>query len=295
MLAGFTVGGADKEQIGAPVIGRSRLLTIVLLRFPDAAAATQAAREMDAADAAVSSENVSVTIPNLPSASAHWRPTVPTLAATIAQESFVISVLAGHTTPDLAALTGLARQVFEAQSNRLRDFPATPRDKLATLPLDNDGMLARLLAEVPGRWPYPTVTTTSYDQNAGWNANLNVTGIVFGPRAAYLHGPREQRTSVERYAVNGWNELGRYPDATAARRRFTDTQWEQDPELRAAPAPDGVPDVRCIEQLDVPSQFPLRFTCQLMSGRYVALIRGRDLKSTHQQVAAQLGLLLNSE
>lgn len=295
MLAGFMVGGADKEQIGHPVTGRSRLLTVVLLRFPDAAAARQAAREMDAADAAVSPDNVSVAIPNQSSASAHWRPNVPTLAATMAQESFVISVLVGHTSPDLAVLTGVARQAFDAQSTRLRDYSATPRDRLASLPLDNDGMLARLLAEVPGRWPFPTVAMTDYEQNAGWHTDAIATGIVVGPRGSYLSGSRRHQRSVELNAINGWNELERYPDAIAARREFSDTEWGQAPELRSAPTPDAVPDVRCVEQLDIPPQIPLRFTCLLVHGRYIALIRGRDLQSTHQQVAAQLGLLLNSE
>lgn len=295
MLAGFMVGGADKEQIGPPVIGRSRLLTVVLLRFPDAAAARQAAREMDATDAAASPDNVSVAIPDQPSASAHWRPNVPTLAATTAHESFVISVLVGHTSPDLAVLTTVARQAFEAQSTRLRDYSATPRDRLAALPLDSDGMLARLIAEVPGRWPFPTVAMTDYEQNAGWQVAATVTGIVYGLRGAYLYGSRQRPSSIELTAVNGWNELERYPDAVAARRAFSDPARGQEPELRVAPTPEAVPDVRCFEQLDVPPQIPLRFTCSLMHGRYIALIRGRDLESTHQRVAAQLGLLLNSE
>ncbi|MFI6364333.1 hypothetical protein ACIBG0_16465 [Nocardia sp. NPDC050630] len=295
MLAGFMVGGADKEQIGQPVTGRSRLLTVVLLRFPDANAARQAAREMDAVDAAVSPENVPVVIANQPSAFAHWRPNVPALAATMAHESFVISVLIGHTSPDLAALTGVARQAFEAQSTRLRGFSATPPDKFAELPLDSDDMLAKLIAEVPGRWPFPTVVMTDYAQNAGWSAAAMVTGIVFGPRGTYLNGSRERPSSVELDAINGWNELERYPDAIAARRAFSDADLEDDPAIRSAPAPDAVPDVRCVEQLDVPPQIPLRVICRLVHGRYNALIRGRDLKSTHQQVAAQLALLLNSE
>ncbi|WP_433522355.1 DUF7373 family lipoprotein [Nocardia pseudovaccinii] len=295
MLAGFMVGGADKEQVGAPVTGRSRLLTVVLLRFPDANAARQAAREMDAVDAAVSPENMPVVIANQPSAFAHWRPNVPTLAATMAHESFVISVLVGHTSPDLAVLTGVARQAFEAQSTRLGGFSATPPDKLAALPLDSDRMLAKLIAEVPGRWPFPTVAITDYEQNAGWRTAAMVTGIVFGPRGSYLNGSRKHPSSLELDAINGWNELERYPDAIAARRAFPEPELEHDSAIRPAPTPDAVPDVRCFEQLDVPPQIPLRIICRLVHGRYIALIRGRDLKSTHQQVAAQLALLLNSE
>jgi hypothetical protein len=296
MLAGFVVGGSDRKQIDThAVVGGSRMLSVVLLRFPDSAAATQAAREIDAADAGVSSDNVSVPIPNTPSAFAHWRPTVPTLAATIARDAFVISVLAGSTAPDLGVLTDLARKAFDAQTPRLRDFPATPPDRLATLPLDRDGMLAKLLPEVPGKWPFPTVVTLNFDENAGWRADITATGIVLGPRGTYLSNERQRPRPVELAAFNGWNILERFPTAIAARQEFTNDDSLSDPELRPAPSPAAVPDTRCVEQLDVPPQMPLRFSCQIMYGRYVAMIRGRDLQSTHQRVAAEFALLASSE
>ncbi|MFD0362862.1 hypothetical protein ACFQZZ_15570 [Nocardia sp. GCM10030253] len=296
MLAGFTVGGSDKEELDAlPMAGRARLLTVLLLRFPDAAAAQQAAREIDAVDAAVSPDNVAVQIAGHPSALGHWRPTLPTLAATIAHESFVVTMLIGHTSPDLTALSGLARKAFDAQLPRLREFQATAPDKLATLPLDRDRMLARMLPELPGRWPFPAVITKAYDKNAGWKASIAVTGVVFGPRGSHLWSERGKNLPIELVAVNGLNSLVRFADARAARTYISDHASVADPALRPVPGPEGVIDSRCAEQLDVPPQLPLGFTCEVMYGRYVALTRGRDLKDAHQQAAAQLALLVNGE
>ncbi|MET8654508.1 DUF7373 family lipoprotein [Nocardia aurea] len=295
MLAGFLVDGTDKEtEHRRPVVGSARLLSVILLRFADSTAAQQAAREIDSVDAAVSPENVPVVVSGHPQAVAHWRPAVPTLAATIAHESFVVTVLAGHTTPDLGVLSGLAAKVFDAQLPRLRDFRPTPPGQLLTLPLDQDGMLATLLAEVPGRWPFPTVVVTSFDENAGWNSDVSTSGLVSGPRASYLSGARKERAPVQLAAENGWNGLRRFPDASAARRDFLSEKDAGDPVLRPAAAPTNLPDVRCYEQLDVPPQYPLRFSCSVFYGRYVAIIRGRDLVTTHQMVAAQYSLLVKA-
>ena len=66
---------------------------IMLLRFPDAAAAKNAAVEMDAADFAVSPENIPVPITKYPMAHGHWRPTHPSMASTLAHNDFVIHLL----------------------------------------------------------------------------------------------------------------------------------------------------------------------------------------------------------
>ncbi|WP_433665223.1 DUF7373 family lipoprotein [Nocardia sp. CA-128927] len=291
-----SVSGTDVEQDEKrPVVGRSRVLTVLVLRFPDAAAAQQAAREIDAVDAAVSPDNVAVAIPNHAAALGHWRPNVPTLAATIAYESFVVTLLIGHTTPDLGAMTGVARKAFDAQMPRLREFSATPRDKLATLPLDRDRLLARMLPEVPGRWPYPVVITRAYEKNAGWHAAIDMSGVVLGPRGARLYRGRKQDPPAELYALTISNGLLQFSDATAARRAFMDTSITDDPVLRPAAGPAGVPDARCFEQLDVPSQYPIRFICEILYGRYTATVHGHDIKDAHQQATAQLGLLVGSE
>ncbi|TQM32251.1 DUF7373 family lipoprotein [Nocardia bhagyanarayanae] len=295
MLAGAAVGGSDRQAgVGGPAVGSARVLTVIVLRFPDADAATRAAREIDAVDAAVSPDNAPVPIPNHSTAHAHWRPGVPTLAASVAHESFVVSLLAGHTAPDLGALTTLAGAAFDRQLARLREFAPTPRDRFAELPLDPEGMISRMVPQAPGRWEYPAVTSTSKQRNAGWDAALHATGVVYGPRAAYLWGSRKRPGTAEAIGYSGFNLLARYPDPAAARDAFTiATRQDADNGLRPIPGPDRLDDVRCAENPEPDALGMTRFICRVLYGRYYAAIAARELGSARQKAAAQYGLLVN--
>ncbi|WP_280379873.1 DUF7373 family lipoprotein [Nocardia wallacei] len=297
MLAGFSVGGMDTGIPSQVAVGRARLLTVLLLRFPDDAAARSAATEIDAVDAAVSPENVAVPIPEHPEAHGHWRPTAPTLAATTAQGSFVISVLAGERTTDLEALRRLAGTAFTAQRARLAEFRPTPPDRFATLPLDTDGMLARLLPEAPGVWPWPTVITRRNDPNAGWLTGFTATGIVLGPRAAHRWGSWQRPTEGVGMilAINGQHTLLRLPDAVTARREYEGSADElTEPGQRQAPAPAGIPDTRCVESL-TGLQFGPRFACRTLYGRYEAVVYARTLADAQHKISAQYLLLARTE
>ncbi|MBF6455781.1 DUF7373 family lipoprotein [Nocardia cyriacigeorgica] len=301
MVAGFVVGGADRDVSSIPVVGSGRMMTLLLLRLPDADAARQAAQEIDAIDAAVSPDNVGVDIDRHPSAHAHWRPAVPTLAATMADGPFVISLLIGHTSPDRDAMVALVADTFDAQLARLRDFQPTPRDEIARLPLDRDGMLARMVPEKPGQWQYPAAISVSTVETAGWNSAVIPKGVVFGPRAAYLrigraseHGPAGE--PLELLGFNGGNDsLGRFADAATARRDFDAFAGEAEiPGYGPIATPEGIPDVRCVQYLSAGPQWP-RYSCRLLHGRYQAFLRGRTVESTHQRVAAQYALLVSAE
>ncbi|MGW6728055.1 DUF7373 family lipoprotein [Nocardia sp. NPDC055029] len=293
MLAGFAVSGSDVDFRGkSPAIGAGRLLTVLLLRFPDEMRAQLAARQMNATDAAISPDNVAVRIAEYPAAFVHWRPAVPTMAATIAQGSFVVSVLAAHTTPDQAVLTGLVRKTFDVQLPRLRDFPATAPDRFAELPLDREGMLSRLLPYGPGHWSYPTVIATDIDANAGWSSTLRISGVVFGPRATRLMKHLGFKEPIELVAMNHHNLLERFPDAVSARRVFTEEMRAAD-QSRQLDTPAGVPDVYCYN-LDQQPQWPAQARCHVLYGRYTAALVGRNPTEVHQLISAQYALLVHS-
>lgn len=296
MLAGFAVGGTDKEVERTPVVGTARLVTVLLLRFPDSTAAQQAAEEIDSVDASVSPENLAVTIPEYPAAHGHWRPNVPTIAVSLAHESFVVTLLGAHTAADLTALTTLVRKAFDAQLPRLRGFAPTPREQLAALPLDRDAMLARMVPKAPERWPFPAVSYGTAQENAGWDNSPQASGVVYGTRASLLFRGVGKPNPPELMAFNGLEALMRFPDVAAARTSFTNGQDKGDKEgQRSMPGPTGVPDVTCAKRSDELTAAPFVFTCTVLYGRYVAVLFGRELRDFQQRVAAQYGLLVHSE
>lgn len=295
MLAGAAVTGADIDSgTDRPAVGAARVLLVLVMRFPDAGAAQRAALEIDAADAAVNRDNVAIDIPDHPAAHGHWRPGVPTLAASVAHESYVINVLAGDTAPDSAVLADLAARAIDAQTRRLREFVPTPPDGIAALPLDPDGLVRRMIPQAPRRWEYPAVTAMSSQRTAGWAATAQVTGVSFGPRATYLRGNREQRNRVEASAVSGFNQLRRYADAAAARTAFDgQVRFNLDGGLLPVEGPAGVPDVRCVENPDLDLLSLTRFVCHVYHDRYLVTLFARELGSARQRAAAQYGLLVN--
>ncbi|MEC3917820.1 DUF7373 family lipoprotein [Nocardia sp. CDC160] len=295
MLAGFTVGATDTPAAVHASVGTGRLLQILVLRFPDSAAAQQAAQEIDAVDFAVSPDNVAVAIPGHAAARGHWRPTVPTMAATTAQDSFVISVLVGERSPDQAALSSLAGKAFDAQIPLLREFAPTPAGRFTELPLDRDGMLGRMVPEAPGRWPYPQVILGELDPNAGWSNLLQARGIVYGPRGAELFQGRAVQP-YELLALNRFDRLVRYADAAAARKQFALLRDSAtDGGHRLVPGPTGLVDVNCKENTTDSGASMTRFSCVLVFGRYLALVLSRDYEDVRQRAAAQYALLVNSE
>ncbi|MFI1914132.1 hypothetical protein [Nocardia sp. NPDC020380] len=298
MITGASVSGADRTLGEHPRTGDFRGLIVMVLCFPDDAAAQSAAREIDATDAAVSSDNVAVPIPDYPAAYAHWRPEVPGLAATIAAGTSVISVLAGTTTTDLGALTTLAHNAFGAQIRRLHDFTPTPSDRLATLPLDQNGMLARMVPAAPGRWPYPGVITLPAQVIATWDSALAAQGVVFGPRATrlWLGWSSPNQVAPEAMSVNGLDALLRFATAKDARTAFEQqTAKDAKGNTRPAAGPASIPDtdLRCVEVTDAGSIGALRFYCRIRYGHYEATILAREPQNMRQKAAAAYGLLVN--
>ncbi|GAB0103980.1 hypothetical protein JMUB6875_29540 [Nocardia sp. JMUB6875] len=298
MLTGCAASGTDSEPaVDGPQIGAAKVLSVIVLRFPDESAAQRAAADIDVVDAAVSPGNVSVLIPGYAAAHAHWRPDVPTMATTIADGANVVSLLIGDLVADQDTLTGMARKTFDAQLPRIREFVPTARDRLSTMPLDRDGMLSRMVPEAPGRWPYPVVTVGNPGRVAQWSPLVFSAGVVFGPRAAQLvNGRRLVDSGIELRAVNGWTELGRFATVAAARRFFDGYLRSHTPEkgYRYVDGPAGVPDVSCDEDVSPEAMEETRYSCRVLHGRYVGATVSRDLNTLRQRIAAQYGLLATS-
>lgn len=288
MLAGFSAVGIDRAD-SSTVVGAVRLLTVILLRFPDADAARQAAIEMDAADAGVSTENVGVPIPGHPDARAHWRPTVPTLAASAAHDSFVISLLVGHTDTDVNAMAALAGRAFEAQRARLATFRPTATGDIAMLRADRDRMLSRLVAEDPGHWPVAQIVQSGLGENAGWDSVGQPIGVIYGPHASLLRGPRPDDNRPEAQAFGGNAELLRFATPGLARRSYVEDFVIHDG-FQEINAPAGIPEAKCIRNL-ASVETSANYSCWLLAGQYIAIVHSRDETRVRQKLAAQFVLL----
>lgn len=284
MLAGAVVSGTDTAN--------ARTLTLVALRMPDNAAAAAAATEIDAADAAVNTDNVAIGIPNYPAARAHWRPNVASMAATIAHGAFVLSVLAVHTSPDATALTTMISKAFEEQLPGLERFVATPPEQFASLPIDPEQMLTRMVPEKPGRWSMPVVTLIDPDMIAGGKALLYASGVVYGPNAAHLYGAEQRASSDTTFAMMGFDGLKRLSDARLAREsmRRSDAQFDA---MRAVSPPAGIEDIRCGDSPE--GSRVVRYTCRILYGRYLAIVFAAEEKLVLQKAAAQYSLLVRAE
>lgn len=295
LLAGFWVGGSDTKSDSAQ-IGRMHRLSVVLLRFPDETTAQAAATGIDAADLAVSPDNVAVTIPGYAAAHSHRRPDVPTLAATLAHGAFVISVLVQLPDTDLTALTDIAAKSFAAQLPALDRFQATPADKFATLALDRDGMLRRALPTKRGQWPVPAISSITGGGAANWDDPIVDTGVVFGPRVVYFKYGRfggPGLPGADAFAKVGFGGVLRFTDVAAAHRYSFRTPDASQYEIVAAPA--GVPDARCIKDISPAAVAEVRYACRVMVHRYVGMILSADLQDAQRRAAAQYMLLVKSD
>lgn len=299
MVAGVSVASADVPLDSLPRVGTSRAMRITVLRMRDDAAAQDAARDVDAADFAVSPDNVAVTIPNHAEAHSHWRPQVPTLAASLAHGPYLVTVfIAQPSTTDLAALTAAAAAAFAAELPPLDSLAPTPADKLSALSLDRDGMLRRMVPARPGKWPYPGSSRQDFGSIAGWGGFRRTTGIVFGPaiaQAAYRQGDTHDLPRAERIARIGPETLSRFADAVAARSIFQKMVVFDASNGSPVAAPKGVPDAVCVQDSTVAELArEQQYGCDVLDGRYLAKVYGSSAQAVQQKAAAEYALLVKT-
>ncbi len=298
MLAGFLVAGSD-VRTSEQKTTTSRSLTVNLLRFRDEDTARRAADRIDSVDFELSKDNVAVPIPSHGGARAHWRPTVPTLGATMAHGMFVMVIFVQHTSTDLATLVDIAARTITAQVAQLATFVPTPADKLPTLKFDVDGMLARTLPTERDKWPGINFGASKGTDIAEAPTGTHPgTGVVYGPRGAYLVDiARHKNRQVYRDAgvdlaafVDNGTELFRTRDAEAA-KKFADIRFDWLDEVGVELEPRlAVPDTRCFDPKDSDT-----FICHLTYRRYVALVTSGSADDVKHKAAAQYALLANSQ
>ncbi|GAB2562634.1 hypothetical protein GCM10027167_82190 [Nocardia heshunensis] len=264
---------------------------VTVLQFPDQQRAQSAADQMESADFAVAADqNVHVVLDKQPKAKAHWRPGVPSMAATIAVGQYAVNVYVAQPNPDFDGLRTLIEQVLAAQLPLLEQAPALSPHEIFRLDYDPDAMLRRTLHPKSGLEidPIHEVTHTPrghlhllFDQ-AAWKRLLDDSG-------------------VDRLSTAGSGGLLlRARDANAAEKLWSGINATEN---GSVDAPEHVPGVACTAYKGniglawwgyYDSTKLTTYICTLHYDRYVARVGSLDLVSAQQMVAAQYALLAKS-
>ncbi|WP_433670719.1 DUF7373 family lipoprotein [Nocardia sp. CA-136227] len=266
--------------------------SITVLQLPDRQRAQAASEQMAAADFGVAPDrNAHITLDRHPSAAAHWRPGVPTMAATATEGQYVVDVFTALPTPDLGALRELTDKVLDAELPLLDRTPALSAREVYRLNYDPDGMLRRTLH------PFDFLGIHGLDE------------VTHSPRG-YLHLVENAGAWKPLLAANGVDRVStahkgalllRTPNAKAAT-----ALWDGINGLPGEPVdkPEGVPDVVCARnsarRTNSWSGFETWYTddtyvCNLHYDRYVARVASDQLLDAQQRAAAQYALLANSQ
>ncbi|MDO3647243.1 DUF7373 family lipoprotein [Nocardia mangyaensis] len=287
---GFVVGyaalGADRPDPEGQTrpSAETTAVTTVLLRFPDATAATLAARELEDVDLAVSPENRKLTSTEYPQAYLHWRPGVPTIGAFLAHEDFVISLFIQRPRADSADLIAWVEQALDAELPVLDAFTPTPYDQLADLPVDPDRLLAR--AVVRNR------DVLGPDQHSF--AVYSTAHLVNNTADQTTRQELIDATGAERIAMVDGGSITLVRDQAAAEALLTglvDSAGTYD----TLPAPTDVPGAKCLQlndQGDADQEY--KYRCYIPYKRYLGIVSSDQEPDVRQKISAQYALLANS-
>lgn len=289
MMFGIAVGQSDKQpDSSGHTPDESAFTTVTVMQFPDAAAASKAAGELEDADFTVAADlNQRVPLSKYPDAHTHWRPGVANIGSTMAHGSYVVSMFVGVKDPDLSQLTALAQKVYDAQLPLLDSLPPLDREGVLRLPFDPDAMLRRTLNS--DDILLPDFLSQAVAEPRGFLHR--VTDQVFWRK---LLGDN----NVDRFATSGASYSG-------ASMLFRTRGDEDARRLSAgilehgysgvADEPPGIPDAKCGEVAPSnQSSSAKRYRCVLSYRRYAAVVESDQLGDVHQRAAAQYALLANS-
>ncbi|WP_194817410.1 hypothetical protein [Nocardia sp. XZ_19_385] len=287
MVAGYAASGADQpdpEGSTRPAAGTTAITTVVL-RFPDESAAKNAAKELEDADIGVSPDNRKLLSTKYPDAFLHWRPGIANAGAFYAHKSFVISLFVARPRADSSDLISWVDKTLAVQIPVLDSFQATPADKLDSLKVDPDGMLARVA--VQDRKEH----TPDPQKFAIFGPNHFVHDSDDEGRAAKLLA----ETGVDKTAHVSAGSVFRARDDAAAQQLLPGLITEAGDKFDSISAPEDVPGAKCLKlNSKGDTERDYKYRCYVQYKRYVALVTSDKEPDVRQKVAAQYALLANS-
>ncbi|QVI21876.1 hypothetical protein KHQ06_01555 [Nocardia tengchongensis] len=292
-MSGFELSGNFQPFGGVVVDPAATSFNVTVIQFPDQQHAQAAGEGMEAADFDVAPEqNAHITLDQTIDAKAHWRPGVPSLAATLSDGRYVISVFVQMPTADLNGLRSLADKIFAVQLPLLDRAPGLSNAEMFRLDYDPDAMLRRTLH------PAPYLNLES---------DIEITHTARG----YLHNVEAPEAWKPLLDANGVDRVStaadggllfRARDANAAL-----ALWSGITTLtpNSAESPGTVPDTDCTRTTNPGNNFPGggysawnhkdKYICTVRYHRYVAQVASDQLVDAQQKAAAQYALLANSQ
>lgn len=266
MYAGFTSTRSNKDNTGSMVDA--------VLEFPDAAAAKQAATDLAAA--AKSDGDSKLTVPGYPAA-AGWAGKSDKKVdahAFLAAGSLVLYSWTSALPAKKAELPATVARYYKMQIEAVKGFTPTPKDKLATLPYDPDGVYARTLPVAPGKGD---VTNGAYTGKAmlHYMSSYANDGKLYAETGVDAGG--EGRSTVYRAKDNA--------GATKIRDAYYQERRAQSPDMRDYPLP-GSPGITCLQDTLNASYY-----CTGAVGRYAFEYLSDSENDVKKSMESQIAML----
>ncbi|WP_029136086.1 DUF7373 family lipoprotein [Nakamurella lactea] len=266
MYAGFSSVRGTEDNSAA--------LVVAVLEFPDRAKAAKAATDMAAA--AKDDGDAKLTIPGFPKA-VGW-----TAKSTRGQYAHAFQAIGplvmyawieGKAT-DKAQQPSYLAKYFSMEKAALKDFKATPKDKLKTLLVDPDGLYARTLPMPSGKGD---VSNGAYTAAAMMHlmGDYAQDGKAF--KDAGVDSVASNRSTVYRATDNS--------GATLVRDTFYQEIRTQNPKMQDL-ALQGTPDAKCLEDALNASYY-----CTGAVGRYAFEFRSDSATDVTKSLASQIAML----
>ena len=282
-VAGYRASYADTPQLPDGEAPPSYLqVSIMLLRFPDDAAASEAASALELANWTDFGKTVAAPLPKHPEIAARYTPGAGALLLDTPMGPFVLRLRLEAPPDGIEKHVGELDAMIDEEQALLRDFKPTPVAEIPSLPMDPDGLLARMVATDPAKPPPPSPTFAVYGP----------TGALRDQLPAIRKDKLYEKWGVERFAVSGIQHLYRLRDNQAAkdmsaefiaRSSGTEHEIESDP---------NVPDSRCFQSDAAEANAP-GYACRLVFDNVYTVVRADTASSVKEMTAAQYALLAN--
>ncbi|WP_280497049.1 DUF7373 family lipoprotein [Nocardia asiatica] len=287
LVVGYAASGADRPDPAGQTnpSPEATAVTNVVFRFPDESTAKLAARELEDVDIAVSPDNRKLTSTEFADAFIHWRPGVANVGAFMAHKEFVISLFIQRPTADGDDLVKWIDKTLTAEVAQLDKFTATPMNKLDTLKVDPDDLLARVaVADRKDRAPDPAAFAVYGGYHTVHRADDEST-----------HLRLIEEAGVDHIGLVDDSYVARTRDAAAAQKLLTGLQESEGAHYDPISAPKDVPGAKCLQlnsKGDPDREY--KYRCYVAYKRYVGVVTSDKEPDVRQKVAAEYALLANS-